>query len=63
MDEKQLSVGNGESLDIAEEMAARDGLRRIYGTTDDSAPLPYGDKARKFSQIINTIFEKYSNKK
>jgi hypothetical protein len=42
-------------------MAARDGLRRIYGTTEDSAPLPFGDRARKFGPIINTLFEKSSD--
>ncbi len=61
MNDEQLSIGNGETLDVAEEMAARDALRRIYGTTDNSAPLPYGDKARRFAPIINTLFEKLSN--
>ena len=61
MDEKFLSKGSGETEEIAEEMAARDALRRLYNTGEDSAPIPYGDKARKFSQIINSIYEKFHN--
>jgi hypothetical protein len=36
-------------------MASRDALRRIYGTTEETAPIPYGEKARKFSEAINSI--------
>lgn len=62
VDKKFLSKGSGETMDIAEEMAARDALRRIYGTGEEVAPLPYGDKARKFSTIINSIFQDLSKK-
>lgn len=41
-------------------MSARDGLMRLYGITEDAAPLPFGDKARKFSENINNIYEKYN---
>lgn len=62
VDKKFLSKGSGETIDIAEEMAARDALRRMYGTGEDSAPIPYGDKARKFSTIINSIYQGLSKK-
>jgi hypothetical protein len=52
-----LSKGSGETLDIAEEMAARDALRRLFGTGEEAAPIPMGDKARKFSQMINGFYE------
>lgn len=61
VDEKFLSKGSGETVEIAEEMAARDALRRIYGTGEDAAPIPYGDKARKYSTIINSIYQKLVN--
>lgn len=57
IDEKMISKGSGENLDIAEEMAARDALRRIFKTNEEAAPLPYGEKARKLSQNINIIYE------
>jgi hypothetical protein len=57
IEEKFFSKGSGETVDIAEEMAARDGLRRIYGTTEEATQLPFGDRARKFSQVINSTYE------
>ena len=63
VDEQYLSKGAGETVDIAEEMAARDALRRLFGTTEDAAPIPYGEQARKYSLIINSIYEKIRNKK
>ena len=39
-------------------MAARDYLKRIYGTSEETAPLPYGEKARKYSSFINSIYTK-----
>jgi hypothetical protein len=56
VDQVFLSKGGGETIDIAEEMASRDALRRIYGTTEEAAPIPYGEKARKFSEAINGIY-------
>lgn len=61
LDEKFLSKGYGETAEIAEEMAARDALRRLFGTAEENAPLPYGEKARKFSEMINSIYEKFKN--
>lgn len=52
---EMFSKGGGETIEIAEEMAARDGLRRLYGTTEEAAVLPFGDKARKFSETINSL--------
>lgn len=57
VDDKFLAKGSGETVDIAEEMAARDALRRLFGTSEDSAPLPYGDKAREYSENIKKIYE------
>ena len=57
-----ISKGSGENLDIAEEMAARDALRRLYGTEEDKAPLPYGDRARKFSQNILPLYDSLMKK-
>jgi large subunit ribosomal protein L44 len=54
-DKEMLSKGGGETIEIAEEMAARDGLRRLYGTGEETATLPFGDKARKYSQTINSL--------
>jgi hypothetical protein len=57
LNEDFFSKGSGESIDIAEEIAARDALRRIYGTTEDAASLPFGDKARKYCEIINSLYK------
>ncbi len=57
IDEQFYSKGSGETVDIAEEMAARDGLRRLFGTTEEAAQLPFGDKARKYSLVINSAYE------
>ncbi len=38
--------GPGETLSIAEEMAARDSLRNFWGTADDRQPLAFGEKGR-----------------
>ena len=56
LNQKFLSKGGGETIDIAEEMAARDALRRMFGTTEDAAPIPYGEKARQFSEKINSVY-------
>ena len=40
----------GETVEIAEEMAARDALRRIFRTDDARPLLPMGDQAR--NQLI-----------
>lgn len=40
--EKQMiGLGFGESLEIAQEMAARDALRRLFRTSDRDAPIKY----------------------
>lgn len=57
LNEKIFSKGNGETIDIAEEMAARDGLRILFGTTEDVPVLPFGDKARKYSEAINSLID------
>jgi large subunit ribosomal protein L44 len=62
VDQKFFSKGSGETIDIAEEMAARDGLRRLFGTTEDAVQLPLGDKARKYDLMIAAIYENLINK-
>jgi len=37
----------GETVTIAEEMAARDALRRFFNITDRRAPLPFGQVGHK----------------
>ena len=37
----------GETVEIAEEMAARDALRRIFRTDEARPMLPMGDQASK----------------
>jgi hypothetical protein len=56
VDEQFLSKGSGETIEIAEEIAIRDFLKRIFGTGEDRAPLPYGERARKYNSLINDIY-------
>lgn len=58
LDEKFLAKAGGESVEIAEEMAARDALKRLFGTTEDAAALPFGDRARRNLKQVNEIFQK-----
>ena len=39
----------GETLEIAEEMAARDALRNIFQTAEYSSPKPFGQDVTKES--------------
>ena len=41
-DKEIIGESSGETLDIAEEMAARDALRNIFKTHEARAPLPFG---------------------
>lgn len=58
LEEKFFAKGGGESVEIAEEMAARDALKRLFGTTEDAAPLPFGNRARRSIKQVNEIFQK-----
>ena len=40
-----LGQSPGETVEIAEEMAARDALRQIFNTSETMSPLPLGQKA------------------
>ena len=42
----------GETVEIAEEMAARDALRRIFRTDEARPMLPMGDQASKLFNIL-----------
>lgn len=40
-DKQLIGIGFGESINIAQEMAARDALKRLFKTTDRDKPIPY----------------------
>jgi len=44
-DKEIIGQSPGETIEIAEEMAARDALRNIFHTAEASAPLPFGKDA------------------
>merc|ERR1719357_823497 len=44
-DKEIIGESSGETLDIAEEMAARDALRNIFKTHEARPPLPFGQPA------------------
>ena len=50
----------GETADIAEEMAARDSLRRLYRFDDSARPFPYG---KALDQLIPLVIEDHVQKK
>ena len=39
----------GETVTIAEEMAARDALRRLFKITESRTPLPFGQVGHKLN--------------
>ena len=45
---QNLVAAPGETVEIAEEMAARDALRRIFRTDEARPMLPMGDQASTF---------------
>ncbi|CAG0895410.1 unnamed protein product [Darwinula stevensoni] len=45
-DQILIGQGPGESLEIAEEMAARDALRRLFHLEDSASPLPFGKQGQ-----------------
>lgn len=60
--ERMIGKGSGENMDVAEEMAARDALRRLVGTDEARAPVPFGERARKYSRDINSVYETLAKK-
>lgn len=54
-DEPQFhSLGTGESISIAQEMAARNALKRMFGTEDSMKALPFGRQLKTIqSKIIS----------
>ncbi len=58
IDKEFLSKGSGETVEIAEEMAAREAIKNYLGTNESSAPIPYGAKAKKYNSIIYEKFQK-----
>lgn len=47
-------LGAGESIETAQEMAARDGLKRLFHTEDCMKALPFG---RQLANIQKRIIE------
>lgn len=58
-----LEIGFGETLDIAHEMAARDGLRQLFNTSDNIS-LPFNLELDHLctSTIINLSVNEWSQK-
>ncbi|XP_076362788.1 mitochondrial ribosomal protein L44 [Tachypleus tridentatus] len=53
-----LGKAPGETLTVAEEMAARDALSRIFGLTENHKPLPFGKQGHQL--VINNNEKNYS---
>lgn len=51
----------GETVTIAEEMAARDALRRIWHFEQSSGPLPFDSKLHSFSGSSSVNKNKATN--
>lgn len=54
-DRKLLGIGFGESVPIAEEMAAREALKVLFRTTQRNPPLPLGRDGRLLRLNINEL--------
>lgn len=54
-DRRMIGMAPGESLPIAEEMAARDALRRMFRLTESKAPLPFGKDGRGIRPPKGTV--------
>ncbi len=50
-----LFAACGETATIAEEMAARDALSRVWGTTLGAAPLPFGEKGHRLQVDLTHV--------
>jgi len=55
-DKELVGQSPGETVEIAEEMAARDALRNIFKTNEQMSPLPLGKKATIDSQPGPNLF-------
>ena len=57
-----LNTGYGETLSIAEEMAARDALRKFFGITLNQEPLPFNEDGHRLEidhRKINASIKDY----
>jgi hypothetical protein len=52
MIDDKFILGAGATISIAEEMAARDALRRLFETDEQRAPIPF-DKLFKKGLLID----------
>jgi len=52
-----IGESSGETLEIAEEMAARDALRNIFDTNEARTPLPFGQPASGSSSLNKPVSE------
>jgi len=55
-----IGQSSGETVEIAEEMAARDALRNIFNTGEAAAPLPFGQAAAAESGKQNKTLAKFT---
>lgn len=47
VDREEIGEGAGETVLIAEEMAARDALRNLFGLQENRAPLSFGNEGHR----------------
>jgi hypothetical protein len=65
-----LNSGAGENIETAKEMAARDGLKRLFHTEDAMKALPFGrqlkpilEKITKLENSPNISLDKWTSEK
>ena len=49
------TLGTGESIETAQEMAARDALKRFFSTEDSMRALPFGRQLKKIQEKITQL--------
>merc|ERR1712136_796 len=50
-----VASGTGESVEIAQEMAARNGLKKLFHTDDSMRALPFGRQLKELQQKIKDL--------
>lgn len=51
LNKKLIGRGPGETVEAAQEMAARDAIRRLFATRENMAPMPFGKKIAEFKEL------------
>nr|CAG4636529.1 EOG090X0DYO [Eubosmina coregoni]SVE70071.1 EOG090X0DYO [Eubosmina coregoni] len=54
-DKNFVAEGTGESIETAQEMAARDALKRFFSTEDSMRALPFGRQLKKIQEKITQL--------